>query len=298
VLEISENAFIRQEVAARCDTIPRDFLTLEAEWLRFAPLYSGTPQTETEDRLTWSTNAVGVYNAVAVLRKAFTREEIEHLHDELTEILGQGLGVQNQLAEISSASSREAASFIAPMAEITALDAPEFVPIAGVLRSWAELGVAERLLPPVAEFFVRKVLDPGNPSLLTGDRARDNVPAANDFLVWTRRNLGNVDEQITTATEITAIDDAIYRYVRELVDLEIASKGGGGRGSYFIRPLNAERAQSWRAFIDAVSAWNHVGQMGADRARSASTGVDAKMLADFAQQNARLEGLSRELRDA
>jgi hypothetical protein len=150
----------------------------------------------------------------------------------------------------------------------------------------------------VREFFEQVVFDPANDALFTAERARENVPTANDFLVWAQRTLGDVRNQPTTYDEIQAIDDAIYSYVRDLVEREINSLGGGGGGSYFVMPRNAERAQSWRGFVDAVSQWQHVGRSRGGGSRGSSTGVDARMLADFAQQNTRLEGLSRQLRDA
>ena len=298
VLEVSENVFVLGDIRDRCDALPRDYLELEGSWRRYEYLVTGSPEaTEAAERLVWSADAITVYNAVMDLRKGLERDEIDSAREDLADTLGQGLGVKHQLDEINSAQVTETSRLIKPVVEIGDLEDPQFKEVERILLPVAELGVAERLLPPVREFFVGTVFNPENESLYTADRARENVPKANDFLVWAQRNLRDVDLQPTTEEEIQAIDDAIYRYVQDLVEREIASMGGGGGGQYFVQPRDAARAQSWRTFVDAVSRWNHVGSSRGG-GRGSSTGIDSRMLADFAQQNTRLESLSRQLQNA
>jgi len=298
VFEVSENTFVPSDAADRCEEIPQDFVELEREWLQFDYLFEGSPDADAEEKLAWAEDAVGVYNAVVVMRKGFSDPEIRAFHDELNETLSRGLGVRNQLDEIDAVQKSEASRFIQPVDEIAKLEPPAFAEMARAVLPAAELGIAERVLPPVSTFFVDVVFDPGNASLLTADRAKDNVPTANEFLVWAQRHLGEVDTQPTTDREIADIDNAVYRYVQDLVETEIASLGGGGTsGPFFVNPRSASNARSWRAFVDAVNSWNHVG-----RSRGGgggpSTGIDSRTLDGFAQQNARLEGLSRQFRDA
>jgi hypothetical protein len=299
ILQISETAFQRSEISQQCEAIPPDYAQLEAEWQRYAYLFLGSPDGEAEERIAWSEGAVKVHNAVAVLRTGLASEEIQAIHDDLANTLGQGLGIRNQLNEISDTKKKETDRFVVPTEAIEKLETPELAETAPVLKTVAQLGVAERLLPPVSRFFADTIFDLDNDSLLTADRARDNVPSANDFLVWAQRELRDVSSQPTTFGEIKKIDDAIYYYVKELVDRQIDSfRGMDVGGSYFVLPRNAGRAASWRAFVDAVAQWNHIGRRSGSSSASRGTGIDAKMLDDFAQQNRRLEGMSRDLREA
>ena len=259
-------------------------MELEREWQQFDYLFKGSPDADAEEKLAWAEDAVKVYNAVVVMRKGFSTTEIKAFHDELSENLGRGLGVRNQLAEIEAVQKDEVSRFIQPIDGVATLDPPAFAEMARSVRPAAELGIAERVLPPVSRFFVDVVFDPDNNSLLTADRAKDNVPTANEFLVWAQRNLGEVDTQPTTSREIANIDNAVYRYVQDLVALEIASLGGGGSGGpFFVKPRSAENAQSWRAFVDAVNSWHHVGRSRGGQGGGSSTGIDSRALDEFAQ---------------
>jgi DNA polymerase III delta prime subunit len=302
---VSAKTFSRSDIDLLCDAIPDDYRKLEASWHRYDFLVLGQEEEEvdleadeTTKNLTWSEEAVRVHNAIMPLRKGFESKEIESARERLANSLGQGLGMKQGLDEINEAQKTETATHITPIDQIANLDEVRLEDAARILRPMAELGVAARLLPPVREFFVGTVFDPGNESLFTAERARENVPKANDFLVWAQRTLSDVSPQPTTNDEISAIDGAIYNYVRDLVEREIASMGGGGGGTYYVKPQGAARAQTWRAFVDAVDRWNHVGTSRGRQGSGSSTGINSTMLANFAQQNARLESLSRELRNA
>ncbi len=298
VFEVSENTYVPADYNDRCEEIPGDFAELEREWQQFDYLFEGSPDANAEEKLAWAEDAVKVYNAVVVMRKGFSDAEIKSFHDELNETLSRGLGVKHQLDEIETVQKGEVSRFIQPVDDVAKLELPVFAEMARAVRPAAELGIAERVLPPVSTFFVDVVFDPENTSLLTADRAKDNVPTANEFLVWAQRHLGEVDTQPTTEHEITDIDNAVYRYVQDLVEIEIGSLGGGGSGGpFFVKPRSASNARSWRAFVDAVSSWNHVGRSRGGGS-GPSTGIDSRTLDGFAQQNARLEGLSRQFRDA
>jgi len=294
---ISPEIFDASEFERTCQHLPGQFGKLQKKWNRYGDLYDGSPGGEdAESGLGWSKDAVQVYNLLMEYRKVFGEDEIRRFQEELEKDLKEGRGDSSRFRKLEEAEENEKNTILTKLDEIPDFKNPSLTP-GDILWAPAELGVAERILPPAGTFFETLFGEPDE-SIYKASWARDFAGQANDFLVWTQDSLEVVRNQTDTGSDIDKIDGAIYAYVDELVTRTIDGLGSGGGGSYYISPKKATRASSWSGFLQAVQSWNYEGHSSGRSGRGASTGVDSGLLEDLAKNNERLNGLSNKLAHA